>query len=620
MSGLYTDDVLEQVARANDIVEVVTGYFPLKRAGKDYKALCPFHPEKTPSFYVSPGKQIFKCFGCGRGGNVFNFVMLRENVGFGEAVRILAERAGVELKRRAGGRGDQAAATRTRARKTLEWATRYFEGNLRHPTVGKPAWNYLADRGFDKEMIEAFHLGFAPEGWDSLLKAAEGENIPARLLELAGLVVQRDEASGYYDRFRGRVMFPITDSLNRPIGFGGRALGDASPKYLNSPETALFRKAENLYGLPQARPTIEQARRVVVVEGYTDVVMAHQVGITNVVATLGTALTADHVRVLRRYADEVVLVFDSDEAGRRAADRGMELFLAQDVRVSVAVLPEGKDPFDICRDQGPEAFRSRVAAAKDAVEYKWKLVQEEFGAAASPAAQRRALEAMLTTLAQAPVFAGTESSVRRDLLMDGISRAIGITSEALWAELRRIRRRRGRSAVKAGSDLSAPAARGRRWAVERDLLTALVYRPSRAPETAEALGPERIEDGPFRCLYEVLLARRAGRDKDPQSILLGLEDVELAGLAVNLYERAEAIEAGRKETDTGPGPVGRMLEDALRALRELDEERNLAARSRAARETKTDDTEALRVFAEARKRRQQGFLPPAANRRDVPGG
>ncbi|MGB3195104.1 MAG: DNA primase, partial [Phycisphaerae bacterium] len=312
MSGLYADDMLDEVARANDIVEVVSSYFPLKRAGKDHKALCPFHPEKTPSFTVSRSKQIFKCFGCGRGGSVFNFVMLRENVTFPEAVRILAERAGIALRQQAG-RGKPQGPGRD-VRKALEWATLFFEGNLRHPTLGEPARNYLAARGFNKQSLEVFHLGFAPAGWDNLLKAAQGENVPVRLLELTGLVVPRDDGSGCYDRFRGRLMFPITDALSRPIGFGGRSLGDETPKYLNSPETALVRKTESLSGLPQARARIEQTRRAVVVEGYTDVVMANQVGVTNVVATLGTALTGEHVRVLRRYADEVVLVFDSDEA------------------------------------------------------------------------------------------------------------------------------------------------------------------------------------------------------------------------------------------------------------------------------------------------------------------
>jgi len=603
--------MLDEVARANDIVEVISSYFPLKRAGKDHKALCPFHPEKTPSFTVSRSKQIFKCFGCGRGGNVFNFVMLRENVTFPEAVRILAERAGVALRQQGGGRGKPEGPGRD-LRKALEWATQLFEGNLRHPTVGEPARNYLAGRGFNKQALEVFHLGFAPEGWDNLLKAAQGENVPLRLLELAGLVVQRDDGTGCYDRFRGRLMFPITDALSRPIGFGGRSLGDETPKYLNSPETALFRKAENLYGLPQARARIDETRRAVVVEGYTDVVMAHQVGVANVAATLGTALTGEHVRVLRRYADEVVLVFDSDEAGRRAADRGLELFLAEDVRVYVAALAEGKDPFDVCRDEGAEAFERYLAGAKDALEYKWELVRQEFGAAASPAAQRRALDAMLTTVAQAPVFAGEEANVRRDLLLGRIGQALGIRSESLWAELKRMRRRARRPDEAAAPAETPAAGHGKRWTAERELLTALVCRPTRADDVAGRLPPEKIQDADFRRLYEAMLARPDRRDRDIQGVLRGIEDADLASLAVRLYDRGEAIEACRKETDTGGGPLARLLDETLRTLEELAAEEDLAARGRVATSS-GDDAQAFRDFAAARKK-QQGFLPPAARR------
>ena len=609
MSGLYTDDILDEVARANDIVEVVSSYFPLKRAGKDYKALCPFHAEKTPSFTVSPAKQIFKCFGCGRGGSVFNFVMLKENVTFPEAVRVLAERAGITLRRSDGSKG---AGPGRGARQALEWAVGYFESNLRHPTVGQEARNYLERRGFKKETVEAFHVGFASAGWDGLLKAAQGENVPIGLLEAAGLVVQREDRSGYYDRFRGRVMFPITDALGRPIGFGGRTLGEEQPKYLNSPETALFRKAENLYGLPQARPRVEQTRRAVVVEGYTDVAMAHQVGATNVVATLGTALTAEHVRVLKRYADAVVLVFDSDEAGRRAADRGLELFLAEDVPVFVTALPEGKDPCDVCRDEGAEAFERYVASAKDALQYKWELVRLEFGSATGPAAQRRALDAMLATLARAPALASGEATVRRDLLMARVGQVLGISPEALWGELARLRRRPA-PADAAGTEPQPPAGRGRRWPAERELLTALVCRPSCADEAAARVPPDQVEDAAFRRLYEAILARPARRDRDVQAAVRDIEDADLAGLVVQLYERGEAIDASRREADTGPGPLARLLDEALRVMEELRKEDELAARSRTAREDQRDDSDTLRAFAEVRKARQ-GFLPPAVTR------
>ena len=617
MSGLYSDDILSEVARASDIVEIVSSYFPLKRAGKDYKALCPFHPEKTPSFTVSPSKQIFKCFGCGRGGSVFNFVMAKENVTFPEAIRILAERAGIELKTR-GGDNTQTRARR-QVRDVLDWATQFFERTLQHPVLGAPGREYLEARGIEPATVEAFRIGLAPDAWDGLLKAAARDNVPTALLAGAGLVMER-ESGGHYDRFRGRLIFPILDALQRPVGFGGRILNDEEPKYLNSPETALFHKGEALYGLPQARQAIEAERRVVVVEGYFDVVMPYQVGVRNVVATLGTALTSEHVRALRRYADEVILVFDSDLAGRRAADRGMELFLGEDVRISVATISEGKDPCDVCRDQGAGVFRATLEAAKDAIDYKWELVREEFKAATSPAAQRRALDAMLGSLAKNDALVGREPSVRRDLMLGHISHTLGLSEEAVRAELKRVRRSANRSAAGADpkADLPERATKGRRWAAEREFLTALVCRPSRVEEAVRVVAPERVEDVGFRQLYEAISANKSCRDGDIGSVVIALEDEGAASLAVELFERGEAIQACRDPTDTGPGPLGRMMGEAVEALRKMEEEANLEARGQAARQNTGDDTRALREFAEARKARQ-GFLPPAARQRGAPG-
>ena len=611
MSGLYADDILDEVARANDIVEVVSGYFPLKRAGKDYVALCPFHAEKTPSFTVSPGKQIFKCFGCGRGGGVFNFVMAKENVTFPEAVRILAERAGITLRRQPD--AEKRVDERAQVRRALEWAVKYFQRGLQHPTAGAPGREYLQARGIEPKTVETFRLGYAPDGWDGLLKAAERDNVPIGLLVAAGLLVTREGGDGYYDRFRGRVMFPILDSLNRPIGFGGRTLGDEPPKYMNSPETALFHKGEALYGLPQARGAIEAQHRAVVVEGYFDVLMPHQVGVENVVATLGTALTAEHVRALKRYADEVILVFDSDLAGQRAADRGMELFLAQDVRILMSVVPQGKDPYDFCRSDGAEGMRALVAGARDALAYKWDAVSREFDAASSPAAKRRALEAMLGAVLKTPALAQEDLRLQRDLVLGHMSRTLGISEETLRSEVARMRRASRRSA--AGTE-TEPNPRGRRSVKERELLIALVCRPSWLEEALAALPPDRVETPEFRRLYEALLGNAARRDGDIESLVLGMEDAALASLVVELFEEGEAVLARRNPADTGAGPLRDKLDEAIRGIKEMEEETELATRGQLAREAAADDTEALRASAEGRAR-QRGFLSPTMKRRDL---
>lgn len=614
LPGLYSDEILNEIARANDIVAVVSQYFPLKRAGKEYKALCPFHAEKTPSFNVNPTKQIFKCFGCGRGGSVFNFIMAKENVTFPEAVRILAERAGIDVGNRV--QAEKGAGARRQVRDVVEWAAQRFEAGLAHPVAGAPGREYLESRAITPETIAAFRIGFAPPGWDNLLRAAERDGIGIDLLEQAGLVIRREDGSGHHDRFRARVIFPILDALNRPIAFGGRALGDDQPKYLNSPETSLFHKGEALYGIREARQAIEAERRVAVVEGYFDVIMPHQAGVKNVVATLGTALTEEHVRALKRYADEVVLVFDSDLAGQRAADRGMELFLAEDVKITIAVVPQGKDPYDFCRAEGAEALRALLAHASDAFAFKWDLVSREFGAAGSPAAQRRALEAMLGSIARAPVLAREDLRLQRDLILGHMSRVLAIPEETLRSEFSRLKRtaRRSAAGTEQGAALPEAAVRGRRWAAERELLTALVCRPSWLDETMAGVPPDRVEDPALRRLYESLASNPMRQDGDIESVVLRIEEPEVASLAVQLFERGEAMAACRDPGDTGPGPLGRMRDEALDALKVMEEEAELAARRRAASENKADSADALRAYTEARVQRQ-GFIPPSARRR-----
>lgn len=613
LAGLYSDDILDGVARANDIVQVVSGYFPLKKAGKDYQALCPFHAEKSPSFTVSPAKQIYKCFGCGRGGSVFNFIMAKENVTFPEAVRLLADRAGMTLPERVG--AEKQTGQRKQVRDVMAWAVEKFQAGLTHPKAGAAAREYLERRGIRQETIDAFRIGFAPPGWDNLMRAAQRDQIPPDLLEQAGLVVPRDEGNGWYDRFRDRVMFPIMDTLNRPVAFGGRLMGDGQPKYMNSPETTIFHKGETLFGLPQAREAIEKAKQVVVVEGYFDVVMPWQEGVRNVVATLGTALTDEHVRALRRYADSVVLVFDSDAAGQRAADRGMELFLAHDVRILIGIVPEGKDPCDFVRAQGGEAFRGHLAQAADAFRYKWDIIRGQIEDADTPAAQRRALEAMLGSIVKAPAMAQSDLRLQRDLILGHMSRTLGIAEETLRAELARLRRPSHRSAAGAevGGNLPDPATRGPRWVKERELVTALVCRPSRLDEAIAARPPDKVVTPEFRALYEALLANPSRRDGDIESIVMRMEDEAPAALAVSLYEHGEAQEEGRSPSDTGPGPLARMFDEAVAALKQLDDDEELAVRSRAARES-GHDTDALRAFGEARAQ-SHGFLPPALKRR-----
>jgi DNA primase len=353
--GLISEDVINQVRDRIDIAEVVGHHVSLLRVGQNLKGLCPFHQEKSPSFTVSSSRQIFHCFGCGVGGNVFTFLMRITGANFPETVRELGKKIGIEVPESGPSVGPQTAQA-TRLEPLNRAVTAWFQQNLRDGMIGATARDYLASRGIHAETIERFEIGCAPAEWDGLIKALSKQDFTQSDLAAAGLTVAREHASGAYDRFRARVMFPITDLRKRIVGFGGRILGEGTPKYLNSPDTPLFKKGQTLYALDLAREAVARLKTVIVVEGYFDAVALHQAGLTHTVATLGTALTAEHIQVLRRFTSKVVLLFDPDQAGVRAALRGLDLFVNSGLGVKVVTLPTGEDPDTYVRKEGPEAF------------------------------------------------------------------------------------------------------------------------------------------------------------------------------------------------------------------------------------------------------------------------
>jgi DNA primase len=353
--GLISENVINQVRDRVDIVEIVGHHVNLTRTGQNLKGLCPFHQEKSPSFTVSQSRQIFHCFGCGAGGNVFTFLMRITGANFPEIVRELGQKLGIDVPDSEPSSGPQAAQV-NRLEPLNRAVTAWFRQNLRDEITGVMARDYLAGRGVEAGTIEQFEIGCAPAEWDGLMKALSRQGFAQNDLAAAGLTVAREHASGAYDRFRARVMFPITDLRKRVVGFGGRVLGEGTPKYLNSPDTPLFKKGQTLYALDLAREAVARLKTVIVVEGYFDVVALHQAGLTHTVATLGTALTAEHIQVLRRFASKVVLLFDPDQAGVRAALRGLDLFVNSGIGVKVVTLPVGEDPDTYVRKEGPEAF------------------------------------------------------------------------------------------------------------------------------------------------------------------------------------------------------------------------------------------------------------------------
>jgi len=351
------DEIVEQIRASSDIVEIVSDYVRLKKQGRNYVGLCPFHNEKTPSFMVSQEKQIYRCFGCGEGGNIFSFLMKRGNLSFPEAVAVLAERSGISIPEEDDPERDARAKKTEQAYKLNELVKDFYQYVLKNHDIARGARSYLEQRGVTPETADKFQIGFAPPSWDSQINFLKKKGYSVEILEQMGFILAKTKgAPGYYDRFRNRIMFPVWNIQGKVVGFGGRVLDDSLPKYLNSPETPLFNKGHLLYGINKALESIRRLDQVIIVEGYMDVISCHQAGIENVVASLGTAFTPEQGKLLLRYTRQVVFAYDADTAGVNAAMRGWQVLDDIGCRVRVVSIPEGKDPDDYIRNHGPEQF------------------------------------------------------------------------------------------------------------------------------------------------------------------------------------------------------------------------------------------------------------------------
>jgi len=380
MRGRIPDNILDDILGRVDIVELIGGYIPLKKAGRNFKANCPFHHEKTPSFMVSPDRQIYHCFGCGAGGNAFNFLMQHERLEFPEAVELLARKSGVKLPE-SQKQDPQVASLSAQLCKVNELAAYFYEQAL-DSALGSAANNYLLKRGVKKETLKIFKVGYAPDSWDALISHLRAKGIGLALMEKAGLIVPKD-GGGYYDRFRSRIIFPIFDIKSRPIAFGGRILADSAKaqdlaKYVNSPETPVYIKGRNLYGLNFAKDSIRDADYAVVVEGYLDLIMPYQEGLNNIVASLGTALTIEQAQLLKRHTHNAVMVYDPDTAGEMATLRSLDIFIEEGMNVRVVSLPEGFDPDLFVRKHGIAAFKEKIAQAENLFDYKLRILKSRY--------------------------------------------------------------------------------------------------------------------------------------------------------------------------------------------------------------------------------------------------
>jgi DNA primase len=367
--GRIAEEKIDEIRNRTDIVEVVSSYLPLKHSGANHQGLCPFHQEKTPSFNVNSARQIFHCFGCGVGGNVFSFLMRMEGVSFPDAVRRLGEKVGVEVEEEAVSPDEiRRREERERVMRINEVAGDFYHQLLLEDEAGMLGRRYLRQRGYEGDTVRAFKLGFSPEGWETLAKHLAEKNFTNADVQKAGLVRPGKQGRGHYDLFRNRLLFPIHDLQGRMVAFGGRVLDDSLPKYINSPETAVYHKGQTLYGLYQARDAMRHSGEALVVEGYFDVLALHRAGFAGAVATCGTALTADHARLLKRYADKILLIFDEDAAGKKATFRAMDALLPVGLAVSVVAMPIGEDPDSLIKAEGEEGFRDCLDAARPVLE------------------------------------------------------------------------------------------------------------------------------------------------------------------------------------------------------------------------------------------------------------
>lgn len=587
----HPDTSLSAIKSAVDIVSLVGDSLPgtLRRVGSKFKALCPFHDDHNPSLEVNPERQSYKCWSCGAGGDIFDFVMNLEHVDFSEAMRMLADRAGIVLERQPATAAADRGPSKSELYEVNAWAEGVFAGALRESSEAR---EYIEGRGLLPSSVERFHLGYAPEASGWLLGLARRQGHGMEVLEHAGLVARAEGTGPARERFRGRLIFPIHDDRGRTVGFGGRILprveramseqGRHVAKYLNTAETTLFRKRNLLYGADLARASARRAGWVAVVEGYTDVIAAHQVGLENVVGTLGTALGAEHVAGLRRLADRVVLVFDGDEAGMSAADRSLELFLGHEVDLRVLTLPAGLDPCDFLLKQGASAFRDLAGAAPEPPAYLIDRATTKFDVQTSEGA-RRAAEWVLEVLGSAPANHRLGVDVKVDRVLDQLAHRLRVSKDALHRMRQQLKRPTARKAAAGpATQADAPAFAPVRPAdldpTDLDLLRIVLNDPGAVAVMQPRLPVSALRDAPLQAILEACYdLHDEGREPGYQELMTRLEDPALRALATDLVASAALVnpEPARLPDDLRPAPWREQLERMLEVLDDRERQARL---------------------------------------------
>ena len=556
----YSDDIIEEVRSKNDIVDVVSQYVRLTKKGNSYFGLCPFHNEKTPSFSVTPGKQMYYCFGCGAGGNVFNFIMEYENYTFGEALKYLADRAGVELPKIEYSREvRQKAQEKAELLEINKQAAQYFYYQLR-TEKGQTGLDYLKNRGLSEETMRKFGLGYSDRAGGGLYRYLKAKGYPDDRLRESGLF-NVDERHGMYDKFWNRVIFPIMDVNNRVIGFGGRVMGDAKPKYLNSPETKIFDKSRNLYGLNIARTT--RKKYLILCEGYMDVISMHQAGFTNAVASLGTALTSGHASLLKRYTQEVLLLYDSDEAGIRAALRGIPILREAGVNSRVVSLKPYKDPDEFIRNMGPEAFEQRLEEARDSFLFRVEVAENEFSMN-DPQGQNQFFERCAQMLLE------LKDELERNLYIDAVVKIYrgryGISSEDLKKRVNTLALKGTPAEHRTQPKSGSPEKKKKESASDTSqklMLTWLVTYPKIFDKVAQYLTPEDFVVPLYREVAQMLFQQREEGEINPARLLNSFPDSEEQREVASLFNATIHLETQQEQDQAFADTLLRIKQESL---------------------------------------------------------
>jgi len=589
MAGLFPQDKLEQIRAASDIVDVIGSYLPLKRAGANFVALCPFHKEKSPSFNVNPQRQIFHCFGCHKGGDVFTFVKEYENIGFMDTVRRLAERAKIPLEFEKGAPDQQTRHIKEQLLQIHEQITQRWQAALTNDAAGQIARDYLAKRGVSEEAVKLFRLGYAPDLWDDTVNWAKRKGHELPLIEQAGLILRKEGSDHYYDRFRGRLIFPICDEQGRVIAFSGRVLAgdEKTAKYVNSPETPIFTKSKVFFGLDKSKRAVLDAEFAVVCEGQLDLIACFMAGVQNVVAPQGTAFTADHARIIKRYVDEVVLCFDSDEAGQNAAVRSLDSLLASGMAIRVAVVPAPHDPDSFIREFGADAFRKLVEDADGFFDYLLNRLC--------------ATNDVTTDKGRLAVCRGMAEAVRKTgnvVLIDKYAQKtalrLGVSSDAMRAEFKKIPAARNMTADMAIEPSEPQTESARPSSHEFWLLKLVLLHDDCVSWVAAHLDPNWIQHDAVR---QVISQRLAAHTSQGWRGLAAFLDQFESPETQNLVTEATA------EDRVIPDPP-RQLADVVTRLRNQFIDGQLGALAQQSSLPETSDAERLELLRQQQELRQ----------------